>query len=76
MTCAEPSWDTYDVAAPAKLVARNNVTITLGGCVLHESYEQGDGLVGESFSLYDASRARWHQSWFTNRGQLLLLDGR
>lgn len=69
-------WDTYDVAAAAQLVARNNVTVTLGGCVLHEVYEQGDGLVGESFSLYDVSRAMWHQSWFTNRGQLLLLDGR
>jgi len=45
------------------------------GCVLRVVYQQTNGLVGESFSLYDASRGRWHQSWFTNRGSLLLLDG-
>jgi hypothetical protein len=52
------------------------VTRILGGCVLHEVYEQTDGLVGESYSIYDASRGVWHQSWVTNRGGLLLLDGR
>lgn len=30
---------------------------------------------GVSFSTYDATRHEWHQSWVTNRGQLLLLDG-
>jgi len=68
-------WDTYDVAAPSKLVARNKVTLILEGCVVHEVYRQTDGLVGESFSLYDSSRGGWHQSWVTNRGSLLLLDG-
>jgi hypothetical protein len=68
-------WDTYDVAAPSKLVARNKVDRVLGGCVVHEVYRQTDGLVGESFSIYDASRRRWHQSWVTNHGALLLLDG-
>lgn len=68
-------WDTYDVADSTKIVARNRVTIILDGCVLREVYQQTNGLVGESFSLYDASRGRWHQSWFTNRGSLLLLDG-
>jgi hypothetical protein len=68
-------WDTYDVAAPTKVIARNRVTSILGDCVLHEVYEQTDGLVGESFSIFDASRGVWHQSWVTNRGALLLLDG-
>jgi hypothetical protein len=68
-------WDTYDVADSTKIVARNRVTIILDGCVLREVYRQTDGLVGESFSLYDASRGKWHQIWVTNRGSLLLLDG-
>src|SRR5439155_3388325 len=55
---------------------RNRVTFILDGCVLLEVYQQTDGLVGESFSLYDASSGGWHQSWVTNRGGLLLLDGR
>jgi hypothetical protein len=68
-------WDTYDVADSTKVVARNQVTIILDGCVLREVYRQAEGLVGESFSLYDAARGGWHQSWVTNRGTLLLLDG-
>jgi len=69
-------WDTYDLADTSKVVARNRVTLILGGCVLREAYQQNDGLVGESYSLWDASRGVWHQSWVTNQGALLLLDGR
>ena len=68
-------WDTHDVQAPDKLVARNTVKVILNGCVVHEDYRQHDGLHGESYSLYDAARNVWHQSWVTNRGELLLLDG-
>lgn len=68
-------WDTYDVQAPGKVVARNTVKVILDGCVIHEDYRQNDGLHGESYSLYDAARKVWHQSWVTNHGDLLLLDG-
>lgn len=68
-------WDTYDVAAPDSIVARNHVTPMLGGCALREVYEQQDGMKGESFSVYDASRRIWHQSWVTNGGTVLLLEG-
>ena len=68
-------WDAYDAQAPGKIVARNIVRIALDGCVIHEDYRQNDGLHGESYSLYDAARGVWHQSWVTNRGELLLLDG-
>jgi hypothetical protein len=67
--------DTYDVQALDKVVARNTVKIVLDGCVIHEDYRQNDGLHGDSYSLYDAARKVWHQSWVTNRGDLLLLDG-
>jgi len=68
-------WDTYDAQAPDKVVARNTVKVILEGCVIHEDYRQNDGLHGESYSLYDAARKVWHQSWVTNHGDLLLLDG-
>ncbi len=68
-------WDTYDVDTPSRIVAHTQVTLILGGCVVHEVYRQTDGLTGESFSIYDVSRRVWHQSWVTNRGALLLLDG-
>jgi hypothetical protein len=69
-------WDAYDLADANKRVARNRVDRILDGCALREVYEQTDGLVGESFSLYDASRKVWHQTWVTNRGQLLILEGK
>lgn len=68
-------WDGYDVSNPAKPIARNHVTRMVDGCALREVYDQFDGMHGESFSTYDASRGVWHQSWVTNRGVLLLLDG-
>ncbi len=69
-------WDTYDVGDTVHVTARKRVTPMVGGCALREVYEQGDGLVGESFSTYDAVRGVWHQSWVTNRGSLLLMNGR
>jgi len=68
-------WDVYEVTDSTQIVARNRVTRILGGCVLRELYEQKNGMVGESYSLWDAARGVWHQSWVTNRGTLLLLDG-
>ena len=70
-------WDTYDLQSsdPKQVIARNTVEIILDGCVIHEDYRQNDGHHGESYSLYDAARKVWHQSWVTNRGELLLLDG-
>jgi hypothetical protein len=69
-------WDTFDSDAPNKpSVARNHVDAILGGCALREVYEQNDGLVGQSFTIYDADRHLWHQSWVTNHGQLLVLEG-
>jgi hypothetical protein len=68
-------WDTFDLTDPSKVIARNRVTSILDGCALREVYEQGDGLTGESLSIYDSSRRLWHQSWVTNRGQLLVLEG-
>jgi hypothetical protein len=69
-------WDAYDVGDEARPAARARVDVILDGCALHEVYTGTNGLHGESFSLYDASRELWHQSWVTNRGQLLVIEGR
>ena len=74
-------WDTYRVDPTGKVptgapsVARNRVTAILGGCVLHEVYRRTDGYTGESFTIYDATRHIWHQSWVTNEGELLVAEG-
>jgi ketosteroid isomerase-like protein len=69
-------WDVFDMEeSPSKSVAHVRVDRILGGCVLREEYEDATGLEGQSFSIYDESQGRWHQSWVTNRGQLLTLEG-
>ena len=68
-------WDVYDVPDTTRVVARARISRMLGGCALREVYTQPDGMEGESFSLWDPAQRRWHQSWATNRGGLLLLEG-
>src|SRR5215813_15100721 len=67
-------WDVFEFAGSAK-VAHVRVERVLDGCALRELYEDDTGLKGESLSIYDSSRGLWHQSWFTNRGQLLVIEG-
>jgi ketosteroid isomerase-like protein len=69
-------WDVYEVGGSDEPVARARVDVILDGCALREVYEQTDGLVGESFTTYDAPRKLWHQTWVTNGGALLQIDGR
>ncbi len=68
-------WDVFDVDNPSTTVARVRVDRILDGCVLREDYQGSDGLKGQSFSINDASRKVWHQSWVTNRGRLLVVEG-
>jgi ketosteroid isomerase-like protein len=68
-------WDAYDVGEQQKPVARTRVDRLLDGCVLKENYLGVNGAEGQSFSIYDATRKLWHQSWVTNRGKLLLIEG-
>jgi len=69
-------WDAFDVDNPTTKVARTQVDLILSGCVLRENYEGTDGHQGQSFSIYDSSRKVWHQSWVTNRGELLVIEGK
>jgi hypothetical protein len=68
-------WDAYDVDKPNVPVARNCVDLILDGCVLREDYRDTTGHHGQSFSIYDSSRKVWHQTWVTNRGELLVIEG-
>jgi hypothetical protein len=68
-------WDAFNADNPSTRVARARVDLILDGCVLLEDYEGANGAHGQSFNIYDASRKVWHQSWVTNRGKLLVLEG-
>src|SRR5580700_4268582 len=69
------NWDAFDVGDPIK-VAHARVDRILDGCVLREDYQGADGHKGQSFTIYDAARKVWHQSWVTNRGELLEIEGK
>jgi ketosteroid isomerase-like protein len=68
-------WDVYDMGHPTK-VADARVDPILEGCVLREDYRGSDGHHGQSFTIYDAARKVWHQSWVTNRGEWLEIEGK
>ena len=67
-------WDAIEVGSTIP-EARVKVTSVLEGCAVREEYDAADGHEGESLSIYDRSRKVWHQSWFTNRGQFLAIEG-
>ena len=70
------SWDVFDVDSPAIPVARARVDLILDGCVLREDYQGTDGHIGQSFTTFDTARKVWHQTWVTNNGQLLVIEGK
>jgi hypothetical protein len=68
-------WDVFELDNPSKPVAHARITRILNGCVLLEVYEGADSHIGQSFTIYDASRNVWHQTWVTNQGGLLMIEG-
>lgn len=68
-------WDVFDYAGPAAEVARVQVERLLDGCVVREQYADQESFRGQSLSIYDATRRVWHQTWVTNRGRLLVIEG-
>lgn len=68
------NWDVFDRGGTTK-VADVRVEAILDGCVLKEDYADPDGLHGSSFSSFDVTTKRWQQTWVTDRGQLLVING-
>jgi len=68
-------WDSFEIGSSAK-DAHIRVDRILEGCVLREDYQGANGHLGQSFTIYDASRKLWHQTWVTNRGELLEIEGK
>ncbi|MCA9720196.1 MAG: hypothetical protein KC468_36380, partial [Myxococcales bacterium] len=66
----------WEVKGPrGALAGHNRIESILGGCALHESWEGAGPSRGQSFSIFDASRGVWHQSWVDNGGHLLRIEG-
>ena len=67
-------WQVFEVGGTTP-VAHVRVDSILEGCALREDYQGADGHKGQSFTIYDATRKVWHQTWVTNRGELLEIEG-
>jgi hypothetical protein len=82
-SCAAPAFRQFDfwigdwdaTEADGSTSAHVQVTSILDGCVLLESYQGVNGANGRSFTSFDAQEKSWHQTWVTNRGRRLELDG-
>jgi hypothetical protein len=66
----------WEVTGPnGQPAGRNSITRELSGCVLHERWTGAGGMRGESFNTWDRTRQRWHQTWVSSTGNLLVLQG-
>lgn len=82
-TCEAPEHRQFDfwigewvVADSAgRMLGRNTITPAQAGCVLHEQWTGAGGVTGESFNIFDRVTGRWHQTWVSATGTLLLLNG-
>lgn len=63
------SWDTPTGTGSGT----NEISRDLGGCVVHERFQDAAGFAGESMSVLTASG--WQQTWVDNAGGYLLFDG-
>jgi len=66
-------WNVYD--PHGTLEGTNTVTLEYGTCVVHEHWKGVGGDEGESFNFFFHSTGKWHQTWVSNSGYLLLDGG-
>lgn len=68
------TWDLRWTAASGEGAGTNVITRDLGGCVIHERFQDiNTGFAGESVSVYTPSG--WRQTWVDNSGGYLLFTG-
>ncbi|WP_425408061.1 tetratricopeptide repeat protein [Hyphococcus sp.] len=66
-------WDVTSAGA-AQPTASSKISSQQNGCVILEEYTAG-GFTGMSINFYDSVTERWHQSWMSNAGAAVYLEG-
>jgi hypothetical protein len=69
----EGTWNVFN--QQGQQVGTNTIERTLDGCALHEQWKSATGSSGFSYSIYDRSRGKWHQTWVDSGGLLLTIEG-
>lgn len=67
-------WDVENTA-DGQVVGENTIRQIMNGCALEENWVGGQGGKGTSINAFHAPSGRWHQSWISDNGTFLLLDG-
>jgi tetratricopeptide (TPR) repeat protein len=67
-------WDVTPANAPTS-TAHNSITSVQDGCVVLEQYETQGGFTGMSINFYDSVTGLWHQTWMSNSGGAVYLEG-
>ncbi|MCI0691176.1 tetratricopeptide repeat protein [candidate division KSB1 bacterium] len=61
-------WDVQTTSGqPA---GKSSVQLILGDCVIFENWSGTFGMNGKSFSIYNATRRQWQQTWVNDRGTI------
>jgi tetratricopeptide (TPR) repeat protein len=66
-------WD-VTAAGNTQPTASSKISSQQAGCVILEEYTAG-GFTGMSINFYDNVTKRWHQSWMSNAGSAVYLEG-
>lgn len=66
-------WDVTS-AGNSQPTASNRITVEHDGCILREDYVNGY-FTGMSLSFYDSRQEKWHQTWMSNAGGALYIEG-
>lgn len=66
-------WDVTPASAPQTMY-ENNISSAQDGCVVFEQYTAG-AFTGMSLNFYDARTEKWHQTWMSNAGGAIYLEG-
>jgi hypothetical protein len=80
--CASPAIHQFDFwigdwdvrGSKGELMGTNKVQPVVEGCAIHEAWA-AQGEVGESFSIFDPTTGKWHQTWVDNKSHLWMIDG-
>jgi len=67
-------WDIVPTTPGAPAGGQNSITRQQEGCVVQENYTAG-AFTGVSINFYDSARRVWHQTWMSNQGGMLYLEG-
>lgn len=67
------TWSVFPTANPSRQAGTNRIEKAHGDCVLIETWIGAGGVSGTSLNMF--SGGRWHQTWMSNGGMLVMSGG-